>query len=199
MKSFAVFFIHIAINGSSSIFSTPRLSGIARKHPGTEPRRMPRIRWLSLLTFRGLSGTGKLFRREENKLLLSIPGVEPVLASMFMAEIGNLSRFKSANQLVAFIGLSVVEWTSGSSVHKRPKINKHGRGRLRGCLYMAAMSAICCNPVIRKFYDRLCARGKIKMVALIAAMKKLIHIMFGVLKNRIALMPDYTMGGRMPA
>ena len=64
---------------------------------------------------------------------------------------------------------------------------------------MAAMSAIRCNPVIRKFYDRLCARGKIKMVALIAAMKKLIRIMFGVLKNRIAFMPDYTMGVRMPA
>ena len=56
-------------------------------------------------------------QREDNKLLLSIPGVGPVLATMFMAEIGNLSRFKSANQLVAFIGLAVVEWTSGSSVH----------------------------------------------------------------------------------
>lgn len=137
--------------------------------------------------------------KESNKLLQSIPGVGPILASMFLAEIGNLSRFRNAKQLVAFIGLAVVEWTSGSSVHKRPRINKRGRGRLRGCLYMAAMSAIRCNPVIRAFYERLRSREKARMVALIAAMKKLVHIMFGVLKNQNVFDPAYAMRMVAPA
>lgn len=138
-------------------------------------------------------------QEERNRLLRSIPGVGPVLASTFLAEVGNPSRFRNASQLVAFIGLAVVEWTSGSSIYKRPKINKRGRGRLRGCLYMAAMSAIRCNPVIRAFYKRLRSREKIKMVALIAAMRKLVHIMFGVLKNQAAFDPEHVAKMAVPA
>ena len=122
--------------------------------------------------------------KEDDKLLQSITGVGRVLSSTFLAEIGDIKRYKSAKQIVAFVGLAPREYTSGTSVHKRSKISKRGRGRIRGCLFMAVMVATRFNPVIREFYKRLLERGKSKMLSLHACMRKLLHIMYGVLKSR---------------
>lgn len=132
--------------------------------------------------------------KEDNVLLQSIPGVGEVLAAMFLCEIGDRSRFDTPKQVVAYFGLAPKEWTSGKSVHKRPKISKRGSSYLRRCLYMAAMSAIRYNLVISKFYERLLERGKSKMTALIACMRKMLHLMWGVLKTRVEFTPGYASG-----
>jgi transposase len=77
-----------------------------------------------------------------------------------------------------------------SSQVKEPP-GKPERFRIRAMLYMAAVSAIRGNPHVKRAYERLVERGKAKKVALGAAMRKLVHLCFGVLKTRQSYQPDY--------
>jgi transposase len=88
------------------------------------------------------------------------------------------------------VGLNPVEHRSGTSVFRKPRLSKRGDGRLRAGLYMAAVVAIRYNPDVRALYQRLLAKGKAKMAALGAAMRKLVHIMFGVLKHQMPYRPQ---------
>lgn len=85
---------------------------------------------------------------------------------------------------IAHAGLAPKHRESGSSVRGKPRICKTGNSRLRKCLYMPTIGAIINNPLIKKFYDRLISKGKHKMVALTACMKKLLSIAVGVLRNQ---------------
>ena len=121
--------------------------------------------------------------KRDRQLLESIPGVGPVVSRYMMAVIHSRS-FDSASQCAAFIGLVPVQHESGTSVHGRPRLSKAGDARLRAKLYMAAVACIRCNPDIKRQYERLLKNGKTKMSALGAAMRKLVHICFGVLKHQ---------------
>ena len=92
--------------------------------------------------------------------------------------------FVSATQCAAFIGLVPVQHESGSSVRGRAHLSKAGNAQVRAKLYMAAVVAIQHNPDIKAQYQRLLRAGKTKMSALGAAMRKLVHICFGVLKHQ---------------
>ncbi len=117
------------------------------------------------------------------KLLCSIPGIGDTTAYMLIAEIGNIGRFENVKQLVAYAGIAPAQHQSGTSVRGKSMINKHGSKRLRKALYMPAMVAVHYNPVIEKFYQRLLSAGKKPLCALVACMRKLLHIVYGVLKN----------------
>lgn len=121
--------------------------------------------------------------KEQRELLQSIPGVGQGLSSWFLALFLS-RRFRSAKQAAAFLGLVPTEYQSGTSVLKRPRLAKSGDGRWRARLYMPAMVAIRYNPLIRAQYARLTGAGKSKMSAVGAAMRKLVHIAFGVFHNR---------------
>jgi len=131
--------------------------------------------------------------KEDLTLLTSIPAVGPK-TGLQMLSILHHHLFKRAEQLSAYIGLNPVEYTSGSSVFRRPHLSKAGPGKVRATLYMAAVVATRHNPVIKALYERLIARGKSKMSALGAAMRKLVHLCFGVLKNRTPFNPNYAFG-----
>ena len=118
------------------------------------------------------------------KLLCSIPGVGDVTAFKLIAEIGDVSRFGNVKQLVAHAGLAPKEHTSGTSVRGKTMICKRGAKRLRKALFMPAMVAVKYNPIIRTFYNRLIDAGKKPKLALVACMRKLLHIAYGVLKNK---------------
>ncbi len=122
--------------------------------------------------------------KEKIKLLCSIPGIGETTAFSLLVEIGDVTRFDSVKQLVAHAGLAPKEHSSGTSVKGKARICKRGAKKLRRSLYMPAMSASQHNPVIRAFYERLVAAGKKPMLALIACMRKLLHIAYGVLKNK---------------
>ncbi|MFZ2449716.1 MAG: transposase [Methylovulum miyakonense] len=100
-------------------------------------------------------------------------------------------RFQSAGQLAAYLGLVQVERQSGSSVHGRPRLSKASSARIRAVLYMAAIVATKHNPPVKALYLRLQDRGKTKMPAPGAAMRKLVHLCFGVLKTREPYQPNY--------
>jgi transposase len=120
--------------------------------------------------------------RGKKELLETIPGVGERVSKHFTALLAGRD-FERAEQLAAYLGLVPVQWESGSSVHGRPRMSKAGPGHLRKLLYMPAVVATRRNPHVKALYERLLERGKSKMAALGAAMRKLAHLCFGVVKT----------------
>ena len=129
--------------------------------------------------------------KAQRDLLTSIPGIAETTATVILAEIRDLDTFDSADQLAAFAGLTPQEFSSGSSVHGKPRLSKIGNSRLRKALYMPAIVARRYNPFIRTFCDRLLAKGKSKMSMVGAAMHKLLQQAFGVLKSQKPFDPNF--------
>lgn len=127
---------------------------------------------------------------KENKALLeSIPGVGRVIATRMLMVIGS-RQFESASQCSAYLGLVPVQHESGSSIRGRSRLSKAGNPVIRAKLYMAAVVATRYNPDIKAQYVRLTSKGKSKMSALGAAMRKLVQICFGVLKHQQPYQPQ---------
>jgi transposase len=131
--------------------------------------------------------------REKKDLLETIPGVGPRvsdhLTALFAAR-----TFERAEQLAAYLGLVPVQWESGSSVKGRPRMSKAGPAHLRKLLYMPAVVAVRHNLHIKAHYENLLEKGKSKMAALGAAMRKLAHLCFGVVNGGKPYDPKYVMG-----
>ena len=121
--------------------------------------------------------------RDQNKLLISIPGLGKVTSALLLAEIP-FERHTCAKSAVAFAGLNPKPHESGSSVRGKGRISKTGSSRLRAGLFMPAIVAFTHNPIISKFYQRLLAAGKSKMVAVVACMRKLLCLAFAILKSK---------------
>ena len=128
--------------------------------------------------------------REQRELLVSIPGIGETTAAKFLAEILDVKLYESARQLAAFAGLAPRLHESGRSVRKRARLSKVGAPRLRKALYFPAISAMRHNPQVRALSLRLKERGKCPMQVIGAAMRKLVHIAFGVLKNGERFKPE---------
>ena len=121
--------------------------------------------------------------KQDKALLESIPGVGEVVAR-YMMTLFRSRNFERAGQMAAFVGLVPIERESGSSVRGRPRLSKAGSATIRAKLYLPAVVTTRFNPQIRDLYQRLIARGKSKMAAIGAAMRKLVHMCFGVLKHQ---------------
>jgi transposase len=120
--------------------------------------------------------------RDKHALLLTIPGVGERLADRFTALLAD-ARFEAAEQLAAYLGLVPVQWESGTSVRAPARLSKTGPAHIRSLLYMPAIVAKRHNPHVKALYERLLARGKSKMAAIGAAMRKLVHVCFGVVRS----------------
>lgn len=117
------------------------------------------------------------------RLLESIQGIGAKTAATLLAECYDPARFDSARALAAFAGVTPQQILSGSSVRGKAKLSKKGSSRLRKALYWPAIVAMRYNPVVRAFSQRLSERGKPRMVQIGAAMRKLLHLAYGVLKS----------------
>lgn len=131
----------------------------------------------------------QLIRQDESlkhnyQLLTSIQGIGEVTASLFLSEIGDISRFDNIKQLTAFFGLDPQDWQSGTSINRPAHISKHGNSRLRASLYMPALTAMKHNRACRLLNQRLENKHKPGKVRVVALMRKLLHQIFGVLKNQ---------------
>lgn len=119
-------------------------------------------------------------------LLMSIPGIGETTAAVLLSEMnGSLDP----KQQVAHAGLAPRERQSGL-LKGKPQLCKTGNKRIRTALYLPTLAAIRYNPVITLFYERLVSKGKPKMVAVCACMRKLLHIVVGVLKNQTPFNPN---------
>ena len=110
--------------------------------------------------------------KEQVKILTSIPGVGFIVASTMIGELGDVHRFSSSKKIAAFAGVSPRRYESGTSVKGRTRMCKEGQGRLRQALYLTAMSSTRGNNGFARFYVMLVAKGKTKMSALGAVMRK---------------------------
>ena len=121
--------------------------------------------------------------RNDFDLLTTIPGVGEKTA-WTMLVILRSRPFSSAEEVASFIGLNPIEKRSGSTEYRRPRLSKAGNGYFRQSLFFPAMVATSKNPDIKVQYERLLVNGKSKMCAIGAAMRKLVHICYGVLKHQ---------------
>lgn len=129
--------------------------------------------------------------REKRDLLDSIPGIGEATISTLLSEFSQIEQFKNAKALAAYVGVTPKIRESGSSVRGRSMMSKMGRSRLRSRFFMPALVALRHNPIIVALKQRLTKAGKAKMAIVGAAMRKLIHIIYGVLKNKQPFQADY--------
>lgn len=119
--------------------------------------------------------------QEKSTCLRSIKGVGVVVASTLLAELPELGQV-GPKQISALVG--VCPYVRESGMLRGLRTIWGGRASVRASLYMAALVAIRHNKKIKEYYERLCATGKKKKVALVACMHKLLIIMNAMLKNR---------------
>jgi transposase len=158
-----------------SIAATERLKRSLGRH----------IDWLEEALRRANDDIDKAIRsspvwREQEDLLRSVPGIGPVSARTMLAELPELGRL-NRKKIAALVGVAPLNRDSGMLQGTRTCWG--GRASVRQVLYMAAVSAVRCNPVIRRTYAALRDRGKKHKVALVACMRKLLTILTAMVRD----------------
>lgn len=128
--------------------------------------------------------------KQDHDLLASIPGLGEVTCQIMLAELPEISLFKSARELAAWAGVTPCHFVSGTSGRSTTPITKIGSANLRRALFMPAMNARVFNPLLKEFGDRLEANGKKRKQVIIAIMRKLLHQAYGILKSREPYNPE---------
>jgi transposase len=137
--------------------------------------------------------------KRSRDLLDSIPGIGPLTAAKLLGEIRNILDFQDARQLAAYAGLTPRNFLSGTSVHKKSHLSKTGNANLRKILFMPSIAAKRWNPIVSQFCARLSQSGLKPMEVIGAAMRKLLHLVFGVLKTGRPFDPDYLVKVQVPS
>jgi transposase len=125
----------------------------------------------------------------EIDLITSIPGVGPKTAAVLIAEIGDISRFASANHLVGYFGFFPQIRESGGKMLGTPKISPRGPKHFRKALYMAAVASLKHNREMKSIYDRKVSQGKAPKQALIVVARKLLATVYSLLRYQTAYEP----------
>jgi len=159
-----------------SIATTERMKKSLKKH----------IDWLEEALRRANDDIDKAIRnspawREQEDLLRSVPGIGPVSARTMLAELPELGRL-NRKKIAALVGVAPLNRDSGTLQGSRTCWG--GRASVRQVLYMAAVTAVRCNPVIRRTYAALRTRGKKHKVALVACMRKLLTILTAMVRDQ---------------
>lgn len=120
---------------------------------------------------------------EQFQLVDSIPGFAALSSWRAVCLIGVVERFASAKQVVKYVGIVATQRQSGTSVRGKSLMSRVGDPHARKWLYMCALTARHHDPDMKQWADELEAKGKAKKVVLVAVMRKLVHILYGVLKS----------------
>lgn len=170
---------------------TAEQNRLAMSHKRMQRSIKEHIRWLDKRIRASDDDLGKALRnhdvwREKVELLESVAGVGPGTSASLIAllpELGTLNR----RQISALVGVAPLNRDSGKLRGRRAIWG--GRGAVRSALYMATLSAVRYNPTIKVFYERLVGAGKLKKVALVACMRKLLTILNAMLRDNAAWKP----------
>ena len=125
-----------------------------------------------------IENTPRLMQRSE--ILNSVPGIGPTTANMLITELPELGRL-NRRQIAALVGVAPMARDSGTFRGKR--MTGGGRKKIRCRLFMPTLVAVRHNPILKVYYNKLLSRGKCKMVALVAVMRKLICILNTMVRN----------------
>jgi transposase len=115
--------------------------------------------------------------------ITSVKGIADASAIQILAELSVLPADMDVRQWVAHAGLDPRVSQSGTSVNKPARISRQGNVHMRRALFMPALVAAQHEPHVKAFYEKLLGRGKTKMQANVAVMRKLLHAIFGMLKH----------------
>lgn len=126
--------------------------------------------------------------KQQSELLQTIPGIGEKTARLLLGEI-EFRQFTSARAVAAHAGVTPRRFQSGTSLNWT-RLSKLGNGRVRKALYFPAITALQYNIVIKQFARRLGQNGKTQMQIICAAMRKLLHIAYGVIKNNRPFDPN---------
>jgi transposase len=126
--------------------------------------------------------------RELDQRLRTTAGIGPLVSATLIADLPELGRL-TRRQIAALVGVAPMAWDSGQ-MRGRRRI-QGGRFEIRRALYMATIVAARHNPVIRAHYERLVAAGKLKKVALVACMRKLLIILNAMARTRTTFNPEH--------
>jgi len=129
--------------------------------------------------------------KSQSDLLTSIPGIGLQTSAQVLAQLGDLTRFDNVRQVVAMVGLDPTLRQSGSSMNYTVGIARMGQASLRAALYMPAMVAVRCNPLLKVFAERMVSNGLKPLQVIVAVMRKLLHLAYGVVKNQLPFDPNY--------
>ena len=121
--------------------------------------------------------------------LTTITGIGPTLAAVILSEIGDVSRFDSAAKLAAFAGVDPTMKQSGNFTGKKTRMSKRGSPYLRRALWLASTIAAFRDPAISVFYQRKRAEGKSHMTAIGHVCRKMVSIIFAVLRDNSPYFP----------
>jgi len=122
--------------------------------------------------------------RRRRSLLLSVAGVGETLASVLIAELPEPGVLRRSSEVVAYAGLNPSYHRSGTSIDRLTRISKIGNAVLRAALFMPALAAMRFNPAVAALAARLKSAGRLKPKQIVvAAMRKLLVLCFGVLKT----------------
>ena len=124
--------------------------------------------------------------------LQTIPGIGKTTAITLLAEIPDINSFKNARQLTAYAGLTPSQRFSGSSVKGKTTLSKLGARRLRKAMFFPALVAKRHNEPIKQFCNNLKKKGKHTFCIVGAAMRKLLQMVFVVLKRNEVFNPNFT-------
>ena len=131
-------------------------------------------------------------RTPARDLLGTIPGLGDSTIATLLGEVADILAFDSAAQFTAYAGVTPRQFRSGPSVRWRTRISKCGSAHLRTALYFPAMVALRHNPVVRAFGERLRANGLPPKAVVVAAIRKLLHLVYGVLKSGRPFDPNFS-------
>lgn len=124
------------------------------------------------------------------QLLESIPGIGSESTALILAEFYDLEKYESAAAVAADAGITPSQHQSGSSVRKRPKMSRMGKATVRGGLFQPVRAAMRFNPLVRELALRLKKQGKHYLTIVVACTRKLLHIVFGVIKHQKPFDPN---------
>ena len=127
--------------------------------------------------------------RERCTLILTIKGIGEASAMAIVADLALFSSDITTRQAVALAGLDPNLKQSGTSLNAPPRMSKKGISSLRAALFFPAMVAVRFQPNVRAYYQSVLQRTKKKMKALVAAMRRLLHTIIGMIKSGTAFDP----------
>jgi transposase len=130
-----------------------------------------------------------LDHHEVGTLLTTIEGIGPQTAARLVATFGDFSGVRSGAALACYVGAVPALRQSGKRTSSRAGLTPIGAASLRAKLWMPVLTAVRKNPWLRAYYEGLVARGKLPKVALIAAMRKLLHAVYSVATHRRPFVP----------
>jgi hypothetical protein len=122
--------------------------------------------------------------------LLAIPGIGPITVAGLIGEVGDFTRFTTQSEITKLAGLDLYEISSGKHKGQR-RISKRGRSGLRKILYFAAIQTVRKNGIMHGYYTKLTGRGMKKIMALIAVSRKILRIIYAIIRDNSDYKKDY--------